>query len=197
MTSIRAVNGASEAGYTLVEMLVALLMIGLLLSALGAASQTFAKLQSRGVRQASVAERNLALANALDLLFRDAGPFSSSAGARLSGDRRHMSFVCDGGPCKVDLGPNVITPQGAPVGVVEIVSPLGRRRIASPELLGAEWTFIGSRTVSDHWPPDNPTDWQRLKAIALTRGPTNPSPAVLVKLWTEGEKASEAIGGAP
>ncbi len=175
-----------DRGYTLAEMLVALMIVGLALGGMTGGMIAVSRLQKQGAGHASSAERAAALANGLDQLIRGKGPFSSSGKVDLVGNRDGFRFDCAEGPwCSAELGAD----KSGEVLQVNTLHEVRDVRLPKRETAGFE--YIGSKTTGDHWPPDNPTDWQRLKAIALV-GPGGASPLASVHLWIDAASAARS-----
>lgn len=166
----------SEGGYTLVEMLAALAILGLSITATVAAVSMVGKLQGRAASTAASSEQSGALSSALETSFRGRGPFASAGAVPLGGTATAIDFACGLTRCSLRY-------TGGARPRLEVMGPGERRRLSAPG--GLAFRYLGSRTSGDHWPPDNPTDWQRLDAIELVdRGAR---PVAITRLWITGQ----------
>jgi prepilin-type N-terminal cleavage/methylation domain-containing protein len=178
-----------DRGYTLAEMLAALMIVGLVIGGVAGGVTAAARLQRQGAERARAAESAAALANGLTALLREQGPFSSAGGVKLAGDRRGFSFACaGGGACSAAVG------RGGRAASILLVGPGRNATIRWPGWVAPTFEYIGSKTTGDHWPPDNPTDWQRLRAVAVTDAGSD-VPLATVRIWVEAP--SEGAGGSP
>ncbi len=184
-----------DEGYTLIEVLVALMILGLALTGLGEAVRLVGRIEQRSGKLAKSEQERRALSNGLAGLFQNAGPISSAGGAPFQGSASQMIFACGQARCEAQL-------NAGSTPTLQLSSSAGAARPRAFALAAkgaARFEYLGSRTSGDHWPPDNPSDWQRLRAvqiIAPSGAGQAPAPDVLasVKIWTEG---SNGPVGAP
>ncbi len=167
-------------GYTLVEMLAALAIVGLAMTAAVEAVGAVGRLQRQASQGVAAAEGVAASSAELDHLLADAGPFPSAGGPVLSGDTAGFAFTCAAARCGARLGP------AAGRVALQALDHGARRRFVLP-VRAAGFRYIGERTAEDHWPPDNPTNWQRLKAIAIV-SPPGSTPVAIARIWVDGAR---------
>ena len=180
-----------EEGYTLIEVLVALMILGLALTGFGEAVRVVGRIEQRSGKLAKAEQERRALSNGLAGLFQNTGPISSAGGTPFQGSASGLVFSCGQGQCEADIaaGP---TPT---LRLSNSADGAHTRTFALASKTPVRFEYLGSNMSSDHWPPDNPSDWQRLRAVQIigvkTSGKT-PEPEVLasVKIWTEGSNSS-------
>ncbi len=183
----------NEEGYTLIEVLVALMVIGLAMTAMTAAVNAIGRLQRTGAADAISLERAQAFSNGLDIVLAGQGPFASAGSLPMAGDAQGFSFACGRAQsCRARLAPEAggesLTFQGA--GGVRRLAWRGKAKLA--------FRYVGAKTTGDHWPPDNPTDWQPLRLIILGRAGPDFQPLAYSRLWIEGAPGEMATpGGRP
>lgn len=179
----RSVN---DEGYTLAEMLGALMIVGLAVGGMTGGAFTLGLLQRQGAIRAARAEQANVVSNGLDLLLRGQGPFSSAGGVKLEGDRGGFHFTCaGGGAC------SMVVETKAEVATLSFTAQGVTRTVALGAMPPPMLEYLGSKTAGDHWPPDNPTDWQRLRAIRLVE-PGSHAPLVSARVWIEGASNGQA-----
>jgi prepilin-type N-terminal cleavage/methylation domain-containing protein len=94
----------SENGYTLVEMLVALSVVGFTAAGLAAGAGAIHQLQSRSIAAAARTQAHWDVQDALSELLQDQGPFGPRPGDRgLQGGPSGLSFECGSGRCASQL----------------------------------------------------------------------------------------------
>ena len=176
----------NDAGYTLSEMLAALVMIGLAVGGLTQGVQVIGLIQSAGAH-ALAESRALRRSQAIiDSLLEGRGPFATDTGRRLVGTARGFQFDCDRAtPCTAEVGP---LGQGVQLVVEE------NDRIATVLLPTgidtARFSYGGAWGRADTWPPTEVVGRVTLSWVALTgrRGSVELGadvPLVLSRLWTE------------
>jgi len=167
----------SEDGYTLAEMLAALLMIGLAMAGLTQAVRVLGLFQSSAARlegqQRAIRVAELNLANLMD----GQGPFRSTE-ATFSGGPTSFQFDCGRPkPCGARLQPNA--------GGARIVTSNdhGDEKVALlPEGAEGHFTYVGDKAALSSWPPAG--ERETLKAINLMQG-SGQGPLVTTRLWVE------------
>ncbi|MGA0601540.1 type II secretion system protein [Caulobacter sp. KR2-114] len=167
----------SEAGYTLVEMLAAVAMLGLAFAGLTAGARVIGATDLRANGAAEQAARSLRVQNALDDLMAHQGPFLSDGRGGLNGSPAGFQFDCAAGACGAHLessadGSWLVVREGA-----------ASKRYAAPQ--GGVFAYIDATGSNPTWPV-NETRPQALTAIALTASGSQPVAAV--RLWTEEPK---------
>jgi hypothetical protein len=174
----------SDAGYTLVEALAALVMIGLAMGGLTVGIGVVSGAQSRATDAVAAAQAGHAAQAALERALQPLSPFRAHDGGRLTGDRTGFAYACgEDRPCRVDLQPAAKGP------VLAMTDAAGVRRIALRRPGAVHFLYQGSLyadtpTALDAWPP---TDAQRqaLKAILVVDDAAEDRPLVTAKLWAE------------
>jgi hypothetical protein len=168
-------------GYTLVEALAALFMIGLAIGGLIEGVHVLGRLQAAAT--GSVRDgRNLRQANqGLARLLARGGPFLSD-GKTLTGDASEMNFPCGQGPeCSARL-----VESGGALEVLEDGAVVGRYRLAGAT--GAQFVYGGATAEGAIWPPSGATlaGRQALRSVAIVEPTrTGAEPLAYVRLWSE------------
>lgn len=171
----------TDQGYTLVETMAALLIIGLAMSGLAAALGLMAR-QHASVAHAFARTSDLRRAQStLEQLFEGRGPFRSSEPSTFTGAAHFLQFDCgQPAPCKAELAQDprshlVLRVQG---GSATTTIPL-------PDADAAHFRYQGSLGDLDAWPPVAEPR-QALRGVAIIADGSDPH-AVLTQthLWTE------------
>lgn len=178
----------SEAGYTLTEMLAALLMIGLAVGGLTEGAQVVARIQASAGRGVAEGARLRAADQGLRRLLAGRGPFTSANAETggLAGDARAFDFDCGGsGRCGARLAATaplgVARARGKPGDTVVFTGEHGATRAFAPA--SARFLYIGERTRGEVWPPaDGASD--TLREVVL-RDPAGGAAPAQARLWTE------------
>jgi len=153
-------------GYTLVEMLVALVMVGLAAGGLSLAARHVAETERRVRGQHDVGLQLDRLRNVVSPTLANSGPFSGDhAGAtNLEGDPSQLRFRCEGGTCGLGLSGPVRRQS------VSVTDANGRRDFPFTGLGPLSWRYLSARDgrQAPVWPPRDRDD--RLAAIELVNG---------------------------
>ncbi|MDR3511016.1 MAG: prepilin-type N-terminal cleavage/methylation domain-containing protein [Caulobacteraceae bacterium] len=167
----------SEAGYTLVEMLAALIIIGLAVGGLTEAAHVVGRAQAAAMRTAAQARALRAADQALARLVLRQGPFASDAPNAFEGGAQSLAFPCrDGSTCRADLQPNAraATRLAIATGTVEPPLSLGQGQAA--------FVYGGDSDVNGNWPPSGPR--QILHWIGV-QDVSSGAPLALADVWRE------------
>jgi prepilin-type N-terminal cleavage/methylation domain-containing protein len=167
----------SRDGYTLVEMLTALLILSLALGGLYESGFVIRGMTDAAARNrrgaASAREAELAL----DRLLRRRGPFAASDGDGFHGDAVEFHFPCESGSCGARLTPG---PEAANLEVIDI----GRRKeIVLAGQPSVQFRYVGSAGVADAWAPAK-DDAGLLTAVAIVRA-RDGLPLAQSRLWRQ------------
>lgn len=152
----------NDGGFTLPEMLVALMLAGIAMGAVAAGAHITSV---AGGRLQTLHATSLALTRFEGLAgaaLRDAGPFSTEVAAtRLSGDGRQAVFDCGQRQCSLDFAVGSL-------GFTE--GSEGRRAFATPVLSQLRLGYISALDgrEQDRWPPADRSD--RLAALVVEDG---------------------------
>jgi len=149
----------NDDGFTLPEMLVALVLAGLAVTALATAARISARSEDR-VRLSHATALNLERfqTDASAALYAS-GPFvvGSAEGPRFDGAPLGAAFDCASSRCAIEVGKDglTLTKDGA------------RRVFATPKIgvLGLRYVSAADGRVADRWPPQDKPD--RLAAVVL------------------------------
>ncbi len=168
-----------DAGYTLVEVLVALMMIGLTVSGLMGAMRVIGLYQSSATGALHKAQRGRQAEAALAGLLQNQGPFSADEGG-FTGDSHGFSFDChEAVLCAARMA------EGPHGGAQLVLSDEGHvRALDLADSASAHFLYVGQGGVADQWPrPDAVKD--RLRAISLWSAAGDGRPVATVRLWRE------------
>lgn len=155
-------------GYTLVEMLAALAIIGLAFGGLAESSRVVGLLESQASRYAQALAADSAAQEALSDALRDAGPFRSTGEGGFSGSGREFSFNCGSGlRCGAQLedkgrGTTLLTYRGG--GAVAHV----------PVSSDSEFTYSDDLGRTVEWPHGNASVSTTLKSLSLVGSAQRP-----------------------
>jgi prepilin-type N-terminal cleavage/methylation domain-containing protein len=175
----------SQDGYTLTEMLAALVMIGLAIGGLTEGMRSLGLIQGSTGRVLADDRALRATHQTLDRLVAGQGPFTTGDPRGFVGQADRFSFDCDGSaPCTAALAPapggerlSVSGPSGATTAVV-------LRGLAS-----VRFSYEGTRSVDGVWPPaptSGPAQPQTLRAITLLGGTAaGEAPITRARIWAE------------
>jgi len=167
----------SEDGYTLAEMLAALLMIGLAMAGLTQAMRVLGLFQGSTTRlegqQRAIRIAELDLANLMD----GQGPFRSTE-PTFRGDPTAFQFDCGRPkPCGARLE--------VETSAVRIVTSNDRgdeQAALLPDGADGHFIYVGDKAALNRWPPAG--ERQTLKAINLVQG-SGQAPLLTARLWVE------------
>lgn len=148
----------SDDGYTLVEMLVALVLAGLAVSALATTARILSRSegQQRSAHATSVSVGRFT--NAAGAALRDAGPFASANAAAFVGSPEGAAFDCGEKRCAIEAAPSLLrfTGDGEP------------RSYAVPRLKHPGLLYISATggRASSSWPPADRDDRLAMVVVA-------------------------------
>lgn len=167
----------SDEGYTLVEMLAALLIIGLAVGGLSQAMRVIGLTQSATARAISEERERQTIDRRLEGLVAQRGPFISDETDGAAGRQDEFTFDCGrASPCSIRL-------SAGGKGERVAIGPAAPTVLAKADDLVL--VYGGERTLSDTWPPAN-SQQQTLHWLALVGGPQDqPSPVAVARLWRE------------
>ncbi len=167
-------------GYTLAEMLAALVIIGLAVGGLAESACAFRMIQSGAARTIG---QDRALAEARRGLVRvlaRQGPFRKDDSNGLKGGETGFAFGCRGGG---QCGAQLIAEHGGLDLVLE--SEKGRRDVVDlPGVRQARFAYYAADGRVDAWPATDGA--ATLISVALEKtSPGGPSPLMAARVWTE------------
>jgi prepilin-type N-terminal cleavage/methylation domain-containing protein len=166
-------------GYTLVEMLAAIIMIALAIGGLTQGMRIIGLVQTSAGRALNGAREQRAEQVGLDRLVAGQGPFFSDDDAGLAGSVSQFSFPCPPSTCTASL-----TATGASTKLV-IARGSAQSVTALPKRGQAVFTYIGEKTTGETWPPVN-APHERLTRIELSQqGVAGVAPLASARLWIE------------
>jgi len=154
----------NDHGYTLTEMLVALVMVGLAMSGMSLAARSVAHAERRVRGQHDVGLQLDRLRNSVGADLIDNGPYPTAdqGHATLRGDNRSARFDCQAARCELAL-------EGAPGRQAAVVAD-GKAHptfsLAGLPALALSYVSALDGRLTDAWPPADRSD--RLAAIVLT-----------------------------
>lgn len=171
----------SDSGYTLTEMLAALIMIGLAVGGLTQGLHVIGLAQGGAARAIGEARAVRAAEQSLDRLLDRQGPFFSDGGTAFKGSASGFDFSC-GTPkrCAATIG-------GSPSGYALSVNTVGGTSTLNLPASVGELTFVygGAMGAAEQWPPTK-SSVQALQWVGLKRhGGADATPIAEVRLWTE------------
>jgi len=153
----------SDDGYTLVEMLVALVMVGLATGGLSLAARHVAETERRVRGQHDIGLQLDRLRNTAGADLASGGPYAVGDGnpTTLNGDRSTVRYDCKVSGCALALaGP--VRRQ-----IASVTSSTGRRDYPLTGLGPLSWSYVSARDgrQTSAWPPQDRSD--SLASIAL------------------------------
>jgi prepilin-type N-terminal cleavage/methylation domain-containing protein len=170
----------NDDGYTLIEVLVALVMVALAMSGLSQGIQVLMRWQTATNDMTSAVQASRRAQEGLERLIGDQGPFRSDKPERLRGDATGFVFDC-GKPtlCAVHLGDDgrqltLALDNGS--GAAQTLG-LGRKGPAA-------FSYRGREGAAVTWPPAT-GGLQPLRSVALNGGGSNGAPILVARLWRE------------
>ena len=171
----------TKEGYTLVEMLAALLMIALAIGGLLQGTRVIGRIQDSATRALGAAREQRTAQEGLDRLLAGQGPFFSGDVQGFTGSLTQFSFACGrAATCAARL-----TPQNGLTRLDVIRDGLAQFSASLPGGGPAGFTYVGERTIGETWPPIT-TPSERLTRIALTlQRIDGVTPLASVRLWLE------------
>lgn len=171
----------NDAGYTLVEMLAALAILGLAMGGLAEGMAAIGRAQS-GATSLLMTQRSWARANRdLSRLFQEQGPFQSGETPSLKGDATNLSFPCGAQKCSARL----IGRKGDPV--LEVSGADGwRDAVALPGQSGAHFSYVDEEEQHPAWPPPGDHGRRKVRSVMVLTGQSAaPSSVAGARLWIE------------
>lgn len=169
----------NDAGYTLVETLVALVMIGLAIGGLTVGVGVIAGAQARASHALATASATQAAQAALERALQPQGAFRAHDGGRLTGGATGFAYDCgEAKPCRVEVNSDA---QGLSLAMNDAA---GARRIALRQSGPAHFVYQGSAATLDAWPPRGPLR-QSLRSVLLVRDGEADHPLLTARLWAE------------
>lgn len=167
----------NDEGYTLVEMLAALLIIGLAVGGLSQAMRVIGLTQSATARAISEERERQTIDRRLEALLASRGPFVSNDASGVYGGQDTFTFDCGKtSPCGVRLSTGGKSERVAIGSATPTV-------LAKTDDLGL--VYGGDRGSSETWPPTN-SQRQTLQWFAIVGGSQEqPSPVAVARLWRE------------
>jgi prepilin-type N-terminal cleavage/methylation domain-containing protein len=184
---------AGEQGYTLVEMLAAMAILGLAIGGLAESVHAIGRAQAHA---AAALREDQALGQArrsLERLLAAAGPFRADDPDAFDGGGRQLSFACGQARCAARLNGSVLRVRGEAGAGADVPLPEGRR---------ARFLYVDSRgRTSEAWPSPDPARLDRpsrLAAVSIVAagGPAAPALATAALLVDEPvDCAFDAVGG--
>jgi hypothetical protein len=173
----------NDAGYTLAEALVALMMISLAIGGLSVGIGVLAGAEGRTADTIARADAAHLAQAALERALQPQGAFRSRDGGRLTGAASGFSYACgEDRPCRVDLASDAKRP---PKGVaLSLTDAGGVRHLALRQAGPAHFVYQGEGTTLDAWPPTDGAR-QALRAILLVRDGAADEPLLAARLWAQ------------
>ena len=172
-------NATDQDGFTLTEMLAALLIVGLAMGGLAQAGFTIAKLQSIGASKNGTLQASRRLQNRFQALLEGRGPFRSDD-PRFQGEEDHFEFPCGAVSC------SAVLQRTSKDTTLEIRQASSLDADLGP-LHAAHFVYVGSSSMGDVWPPASPAR-QRLQAILLmSQDGIGPHPLAAARVWRQEE----------
>jgi prepilin-type N-terminal cleavage/methylation domain-containing protein len=163
----------NQDGYTLTEMLAALLMIGLAVGGLAQAMRLLGSAQGAASHRLHQTQSLRAAESGLAAMLSVGGPYRSS-NQDFAGDSGSMSFACGGiKPCAASL----VEAKG---GVELYLKQEDTGRVFALPADHARFMYEGE-TAADHWPPEGPR--QVLRAIHVVSAGNEP--VFTSRIWAE------------
>jgi prepilin-type N-terminal cleavage/methylation domain-containing protein len=165
-------------GYTLVEMLVALVILSLALGGLFQAVHVIGRIQDAARRSITLSRLEGSPQPRLDWLLNDQGPFFSDAPDGFTGSSSTFSFPCSGAFCSARI--NTLGPPDR----LEIArGGLGRFGEALSSAGRAAFQYVGEQTLSETWPPPKVRGERLVRIVLLDHRPNGVAPLASVRLW--------------
>jgi prepilin-type N-terminal cleavage/methylation domain-containing protein len=171
----------TEDGYTLVEMLVAMLIIGLAIGGVTESTRVLALIQNRATRMSDAATSTHAAEESLAALFARQGPFRSDVPTSLVGQPRRLTFPCQGRICGAALRD---VADGSALDLN--LSGARVRHVMLTGLRALTFNYVDAKSTGQAWPPANPSDWRLLRAVSISSNAAgDPIPLAMARLWIE------------
>lgn len=166
-------------GYTMVEMLAALLVVGLAFGGLTEAVQVVGRMQGAAEVKVAHGQSLRDLQRAFSSLFAQQGPFRSADNGRFAGDLRSFRFSCSNGFCGAQL-----SDQGGGVQIA-LSGPDGAATLNIPDVRSARFAYVGADGPLAAWPPAKGAE-QRLRSVILEAdGKGGLTPIAIGRVWRD------------
>ena len=145
-------RGASPSdGYTLAEMLAALLIVGLTMGGLAGAGFLVGRLQLGAAKAAHGAEAAGEVQARFSGLLEGQGPYTADADDLLQGDADSFSFACREASCGASVA------ERGDIAVLTLRTP-ARSDIKLGATHAPHFLYVSARGEQDSWPPEGEDD---------------------------------------
>lgn len=169
----------SDDGYTLAEVLAALVILGLAFGGLAEGARVIGGMQTAATRDAHGAAAERSADEALGRLVEQHGPFISDGRGGFTGLPTNFSFDCDNGSrCGAEVTTNL---DGAWLTVLQDAA---RRRIRLPSDAAPRFSYIDANGASPQWPVTEGRP-RTLKAIVLQSHSEPTASLAVARLWVD------------
>lgn len=170
----------SDAGYTLAEMLAALMVIGLAFGGLAQGAAVVGRMQGGATRTVHQAAASADLARALDDVAGSSGPFVSDGRGAFAGVPDAFGFDCaDGARCGASLA------SASDGAWLTLARGLQQKRLRLPAGGSAHFVYVDDVGSSSRWPVAGGTP-RMLRSISLEVGSgANEVLLAQTRLWIE------------
>lgn len=171
----------SEAGYTLAEALAALVILGLAVGGVTAATTTLGRMQGAVARDLREGGDDREAGRAFSNLLATGGSALGAPSGALKGAARRLQFDCGRtSACGAELRRDAKGLKLALTGAEE-------RDLVLPRAAGdAHFIYIGALTSGEQWPPAKPGAGERLRAVAVVdEDPRGDTPLAVAHIWPE------------
>jgi hypothetical protein len=170
----------NDDGYTVAEVLAALVMIGLAIGGLTMGVRVIGQIQISAVRAAAADTAMRGVQDGLTGLLADQGPFTIKDPDAFVGSGRGFSFRCiRPSPCGAQLS--------AAGGGLDLILQTGSRAsqtLILPGTTAAHFAYASERGVSLFWPPKTDSA-QTLRSVTLVRDQAGGAPIASARIWRE------------
>ena len=172
----------ADDGYTLAEMLTALVILGLAMAGLVEGMNVIQRTQASATSRLTQATGLTQADRRLDKLFQNKGPFRSDDAPGLVGDPAAFQFPCHGGE---RCGANLVTQGAKPLLVIS--GETGRRdTVALTGVRRPRFAYIGETAQVGQWPPPGQRARQSLRAVVIVAGSDQaPETIAAARVWLE------------
>lgn len=171
----------SEAGYTLVETLTALSMVGLAMGGVAAGMQVIGRQQLLASNVVAADQKMRAAQARLEDLFRRGEPYRSHEADRFMGQSAAVQFACGAAAtCEARLAP---VAEGVQLHVMDAEGREHETPLAAEG--GARFLYQGSLTTSAVWPPVEPGRQALRAVLVVTPSETGEIALLHARLWAE------------
>lgn len=175
----------SDAGYTLTEMLAALIMISLATGGLIEGVHVVGQIQAQAGRAVGEGRAVRAAQSSLERLLEGQGPFDVGGRPQFNGSRTGFTFDCASPrPCAAAVAP---APGGARLTLTAAGGTVSQSRLPVSSA-GVGFVYGGGQGASETWPPPK-SGRQNLRSVRLK----DAAGATLadVRLWSEQPRRCE------